>query len=172
MISEEQLDGLFAPGCDPYRAGAAALFGKPPAEVTQDERDAVKRVFARMAACRRPGGGDTLEQALRRSADLFHEIGAALAVERLLADVRNAILAAKLREKQRSSDQLRTISADGFELCVRALAMMGAADVTIHECGKSAFGEEPWGADDRPRCTGTLVHDEFTTCPVHDRRDR
>lgn len=86
--------------------------------------------------------------------------------------MRNAILAAKLRENQRSPDQLRSISADGFELCVRALAKLGAADVTIHECGKSALGEEPWAADDGLRCTGTLVHDEFTACPVHDRRGR
>ena len=40
---------------------------------------------------------------------------------------------------------LRTLlAAEGFELCVRALAEMGAKDVTIHECGKAAFGEEPW----------------------------
>jgi len=144
------------------------------------------------------GAGDTIERALRRSADLFHEIGSALAVEPLLADARNAILADKLRENCRSSDQLRSISAEGFELCVRALAQLGAADVTIHECGASALGEEPWGSDevstctgslvhaeytacpvhggrggsDGSRCTGTLVHDEFAACPVHDRRGR
>lgn len=25
--------------------------------------------------------------------------------------------------------------------------------------------------DAAPTCTGTLVHDEFTACPVHDRKD-
>jgi hypothetical protein len=113
-----------------------------------------------------------LEQALRRSADLFHEVASALAVDRLLANVRNAVLVDKLRESRRSSEQLRSISAGGFELCVRALAQMGAADVTIHECGVSALGEEPWGADAGATCTGTLVHDEFTVCPVHDRDGR
>lgn len=116
------------------------------------------------------GAGGTIEQVLRRSADLFHEIGSALAVEPLLADARNAILAEKLRENRRSPDQLRSISAEGFELCVRALAQLGAADVTIHECGASALGEAPWGPDDGLTCTGSLVHDEYTTCPVHDRR--
>ncbi len=173
MTSEQQLDSLFAPGCDPYVAGAAALFDKPLDAVTQDERDSTKRVFKRMMArCAEEGVSGMLEQALRRSAALFHEIGSALAVERLLVDVRNAVLAEKLRENQRSSDQLRSISAGGFELCVRALAQRGAADVTIHECGASAFGEAPWGADSAPTCTGTLVHDEFTACPVHDRRNR
>lgn len=117
-------------------------------------------------------GTGTIEQALRRSADLFHEIGSALAVEPLLADARNVILVEKLRENRRSSDQLRSISAEGFELCVRALAQLGAADVTIHECGPSAFGEAPWEPDDGATCTGTLVHDEFTACPVHDQRGK
>lgn len=111
-----------------------------------------------------------VDEVLRRAADLFHEIGSALAADALVATTRNVVLAEKLRENQRSADQLRSIAADGFELCVRALSQMGAKDVTIHECGTSAHGEEPWGSDDRAMCTGTLVHDEYTSCPVHDRR--
>lgn len=88
------------------------------------------------------------EHALRCAADMFHEIVSAFSAEALLADARNAIMAEKLREKLRSSEQLCRIAADGFELCVRALAEMGAPDVTIHECGKQALGEEPWGGSD------------------------
>lgn len=76
-VTEQQLDALFAPGCDPYAAGAAALFGKAEHTVSQDERDLTKRVFMRIAARRR---------------------------------------------------------------------------------------------QDEPACTGSFVHDEFTPCPVHDRR--
>ena len=81
--SEAQLDELFAPDCDPYRAGAAALFSKDPQAVTQEDRDVLKRVFMRIAARRR-------------------------------------------------------------------------------ECE----------AVDRMACTGSLVHDEYTVCPVHDSRQR
>jgi hypothetical protein len=78
---EARLVELFTPGCDPYRAGAAALFDKKPEAVTQDDRDAVKRVYMRIAACHRDHA-----------------------------------------------------------------------------------------AADRMACTGSLVHDEFTFCPVHDRK--
>ena len=73
--------------------------------------------------------------ALRRAADKFHEVVSALAAEDLLADAHNKIVAEKLRESLRSRGQIKQIAADGFELCVRALAEMGAPDVTIHECG-------------------------------------
>lgn len=114
---------------------------------------------------------DVLEQqlaALRRAADLFHEIGSSIAAADLVTDCRNAVLADKLRENLRTPAQLRALTADGFELCVRALAASGAADVTIHECGTSAFGEEPWGDREDARCTGALVHDQLSLCPVHD----
>jgi hypothetical protein len=106
--------------------------------------------------------------------DMFHEVGSAISAADLVANCRNPMLANKLREKLRTSAQIKKITADGFELCIRALASMGATDVTIHECGKSALGEEPWSGSDEDvtkipmRCTGTLVHDEFTLCPVHD----
>ncbi len=142
----------------------------------------------------------TVEQVLRQVADLFHEVGSAIAAEDLIADCRNAKLADKLRENQRSHDQLkklvvdgfklctgeigepsqllamkistseeplhkcanyfhallmvladknyrtcsvhiRSLSADGFELCVRVLAQMGAEDVSIHECGERSMDE-------------------------------
>ena len=142
----------------------------------------------------------TAEQALRQAADLFHEVGSAIAAEDLITSCRNAKLADALRANRRSHDQLRKLvaegfklctseigepvqvlamklstseeplhrcasyfhalltalagndyrthgahirrlSADGFELCVRALAQMGATDVSIHECGASAMDE-------------------------------
>ena len=132
-VTEAQLAELFTPGCDPYHAGAAVLLDKPPSAVSQDDRDLVKRVFTRIAARR----GDMLESVptLRRTADLFHEVGSAVAAEDLIADCRNAILADALRAKLRSRDQIKSLTAEGFELCVRALAALGATDVTIHECG-------------------------------------
>ena len=90
---------------------------------------------------------DAPDQALRDAADRFHEIVAALAAKDLLADARNAKIEDRLRESLRSRDQIKKIASDGFELCVRALAGMGASDVTIHECGKQALGEEPWGGE-------------------------
>jgi hypothetical protein len=139
---EQKLSSLFAPGCDPYRAGAAALLAKSPDAISQDERDIVKRVYMHIAARR----GQS-EQTARRAADMFHEILSALSAENLIADSRNAIMADKLREKTRSRDQLMKLAGEGFELCVRSLAAMGASDVTIHECGEEAFGERPWGSD-------------------------
>jgi hypothetical protein len=121
-----------------FFVGAAMLFDKPLSEVSQNDCDLVKRVFTHLATLK-------TMPALRQASDLFHEIGSAIAAKDLLADernTRNAIMSKSLDEKQRSSDQLRKISADGFELCVRALADLGAADVTIHECG--AQDMEPW----------------------------
>jgi hypothetical protein len=140
---ERKLDLLFTPGCDPYRAGVAALLAKSPDAVTQDERDIVKRVYMHIAAQR----GES-EQVARRAADMFHEILSALSSEDLVADTRNAIMAEKLREHMRSRDQLKKLAGDGFELCVRSLAAMGAPDVTIHECGEQAFGEQPWSGQE------------------------
>jgi len=145
---EQQLSALFTPGCDPYGAAAAVLFDKLESAVTQDDRDLVKRVFMRVAARRGLGAGGKIEQALRRAADMLHEVGSAAAAEDLVADSRNAVLADKLRKNLRSRDQIKKITADGFELCVRALAEMGATDVTIHECGEQAFGEQPWSGDE------------------------
>lgn len=109
------------------------------------------------------------DQILRRASDLFAEIGSALSAEALLGNARTVAVTDKIREKLtqnlRTSDQLRKIAATGFELCVRALAERGASDVTIHECGTTTpRAVLPMG------CTGTLVHDEYTACPVHDQR--
>lgn len=78
---------------------------------------------------------------------MFHEIVSAFSSEDLLADCKNAVVAEKLRDNLRTRDQIRRIAADGFELCVRALAKMGAPGVTIHECSEQALGEEPWGGE-------------------------
>lgn len=51
---EKQLDTLFFKGCDTYRAGAAALFGKSLEEVTKNERTLVKLVFMRAFRVRGP----------------------------------------------------------------------------------------------------------------------
>jgi hypothetical protein len=177
-VTDQQLSELFTEGCDPYEVAARALFGGP----SPDVRDLVKRVFMHVAAQRAKFAISKIEPTLRRAADLFHEVGSAIAADDLLPTCKNEILAGKLRENVRSRDQVKHIAADGFELCVLALADLGAKDVTVHECGRIAFGEEPW--DDRGiredvtkipmSCTGTLVHDEFTPCPVHDhdRRNR
>ena len=143
---ERRLDTLFAPGCDPYAVGAAILFDKPADTVSQDDRYLIKMVFMHMAARRGYLAG---EPSLRSAADMFHEVGSALAAEDLLVDVRNAKIADSLRKNLRTRDQIKKISSDGFESCVRALAGMGAADVTIHECGEKSLGEQPWsGGDD------------------------
>lgn len=167
IVSEQQLAVLFTPDCDPYAAGAAALFGKAQDAITQDERDLTKRVFMRIAARRGLGADGYVVQTLRLAADKLHEVGSAAAAEDLVPRCSNEILANKLRENLRSHDQIKRITADGFELCVRALAEMGATDVTIHECGESTIHECSESV-----CTGTLVHDEFTACPVHDLRRR
>jgi hypothetical protein len=70
---------------------------------------------------------------LRIAADKFHEVVSSLAAEDLLADNRNATVVEKLRENLRSRDQIKRIAADGFKLCVRALAAAGEPGVTIHE---------------------------------------
>jgi hypothetical protein len=141
-VLEQRLEALFTPDCDPYAAGAAALFDKAEDAITQDERDLTKRVFMRIAARRGMGADGYIVQALRLAADKLHAVGSAIAAEDLIAGCRNEILASKLRENLRSHDQIKRITADGFELCVRALAEMGASDVTIHECGKQDM--EPW----------------------------
>lgn len=82
------------------------------------------------------------ERALRSASDSFYEIVSAFCARDLISGtnqmprVQNALVVEKLREALRSDDQLRKIAVGGFELCVRALAEMGASDVTIHECGE------------------------------------
>lgn len=86
------------------------------------------------------------EQALRSAADAFHRIGSALNAERLL-DRKGPKIPTQLYEaivaKKLTPDEMSKAAADGFELCVRALAEMGATDVAIHECGDRDF-EEHW----------------------------
>ena len=103
-------------------------------------RDALRGAMSRAAAFEHASTSAEallapLVAALRRAADLFHEVGSSAAAEDLVADCRNAILADTLRTKLRTRAQIKSLTADGFELCVRALADLGATDVTIHECG-------------------------------------
>ena len=87
------------------------------------------------------------EHALRRASEMFHEIMSAISSKDLLVGCQNVVVVEKLKENLRSRDQIRKIAADGFEVCVRALSVLGDPDVTIHECGSTALGEEPWDGD-------------------------
>lgn len=91
----------------------------------------------------------TAEAALRKAAALFHEIVGAHSARSLIAQERASeqrsmtdVMREDLRQRLRTSDQVSQIAADGFELCLRALAEMGAKDVTIHECGEKDM--EQW----------------------------
>lgn len=144
------LDTLFVEGCDPYRVAASVLLDKPSEAVTQDDRDSVKRVFMHVAARRDKITRDEREKPLRQAADMFHEIVSANEARRLLDREGHKlpqIMYDDFSSKLRTSLEITKAASDGFELCVRALAAMGAADVTIHECGKQALGEEPWGSE-------------------------
>lgn len=90
---------------------------------------------------------NTSEQALRQASEMFHEILSAISTKDILAGCKNSVVAEKLKENLRTEDQIRKIAADGFEVCVLALSVLGASDVTIHECGTAALGEEPWDRD-------------------------
>ena len=145
-----RLDTLFVAGCDPYRVAASVLLDKPSEAVTQDDRDSVKRVFMHVAARRDEITRSEREKPLRQAADMFHEIVAAYEARRLLDQEGHKlpqVMYDDFTSKLRAPPEITKIAAEGFELCVRALAEMGATDVTIHECGKQALGEEPWGAN-------------------------
>lgn len=143
-----RLDTLFVAGCDPYRVAASVLLDKPSEAVTQDDRDIVKRVFMHVAKRRDEFTRSAREQPLRQASDMFHEIGAAYEARRLLDQEGHKmpqVMHDAITSKLRAPAAITKIAAEGFELCVRALAEMGATDVTIHECGKQALGEAPWG---------------------------
>ena len=147
-LSVTRLDTLFVAGCDPYRVAASVLLDKPSEAVSQNDRDIVKRVFMHVAARRAEFTRAERETPLRQAADMFHEIGAAYEARRLLDREEHKMPQAmydSITGKLRTPAVLTKIAAEGFELCVRALAEMGATDVTIHECGKQALGEAPWG---------------------------
>lgn len=96
-------------------------------------------------ACRNLGDeARSTEVSLREASDLFHKILSAIAAKRLLDCEGHKMprpihegLVAKLLEPE----AIERLAADGFEMCVRALALLGAEGVTIHECNPS---EEPW----------------------------
>jgi len=84
-------------------------------------------------------GAAVIEQTLRDAADAFHKILAAHSAQRLL-DRDGAKMPQPMYDefitRLLEPAQVERICADGFEHCVRALAAIGAADVTIHECGE------------------------------------
>jgi hypothetical protein len=84
----------------------------------------------------------TTEETLRKASLLFHQIAGAHQTEKLLEnDKLSAVTRAKLSENLRTPAQLVEMAADGFELCVMALAALGATDVAFHECVEADMEE-------------------------------
>ena len=84
----------------------------------------------------------TTEETLRKASRLFHEIAGAHQTEKLLEnDKLSAVTRAKLSENLRTPEQIVEIAADGFELCVMALAKLGATDVAFHACVEADMEE-------------------------------
>jgi len=82
----------------------------------------------------------TAEEALREAADLFHKIVSGLASARLIAREGMKMpqnMYDEIAGKILTNEVVEEIAADGFEACVRALAALGAKDVSIHECRES-----------------------------------
>jgi hypothetical protein len=86
----------------------------------------------------------TAEEALRAAADAFHKIvsdhGARAILDREGYKMPQPMYDA-LFGKRLDPSEVSKIAADGFETCVRALAAMGAPDVSIHECGERDLEE-------------------------------
>jgi hypothetical protein len=76
------------------------------------------------------------KQALRQAADKFHKILSTLSSRRMLANDRPLTVPIREMLEANSVRDPEKLAADGFELCVRALADLGAPDVMIHECGE------------------------------------
>jgi len=76
----------------------------------------------------------TAEEALRAAADAFHRIVADHGARKLLGRAMPQPMFDSMIGKLLDPSQVEEIAADGFEMCARALAAMGASDVTIHEC--------------------------------------
>jgi len=86
------------------------------------------------------------EKTLREVADAFHRIAGSLNADRLLSRdgyKMPTIVFDKLVEAKLTPEAMMRVAVDGYELCIRTLAEMGASDVTIHECGERSFGEDP-----------------------------
>ena len=78
------------------------------------------------------------EDALRAAADAFHKIVSDHGARKLLKREGHKMptpMYDSLVGKLLDPSQVDKIAADGFEICVRGLAAMGASDVSIHECG-------------------------------------
>lgn len=80
------------------------------------------------------------EKMLRTASDAFHRIVSAIGVEKLLSREGYKMptqMFETFTAKKLTLDEMSKVAADGFELCVRALADLGATDVSIHECGEA-----------------------------------
>lgn len=87
----------------------------------------------------------TAEEALRAAMETFHKIVSDHVARKILDRSRHKmpqILYDDLVGKLLEPAVVEKIAADGFETRVRALATMGATDVSIHECGEREL--EQW----------------------------
>ncbi len=87
------------------------------------------------------------EVALRAASEALHKIGAACNARKLLDRDGHKLsqpMHDSLCRNLLDPDEILKIAADGFEACVRALAELGAKDVTILECSSFdiAHGDE------------------------------
>lgn len=96
-----------------------------------------------------PGMGlarDQPEAALRAAADRFMQIVSGFSAARILAREgakMSQLFYDELAANLLSKEDMEKIAADGFEGCVRALAALGAKDVSIFECKASDMELDP-----------------------------
>jgi hypothetical protein len=95
--------------------------------------------------------------------------------------IRRGAIAAYVNERRRADALVAALERD--HLTRDPIVCPDEADPCGHEvcravrASRAARAEEVAGApragaSEEPQCTGRLVHDEFTVCPVHDERGR
>lgn len=80
------------------------------------------------------------EDALRAAADIFHKIVSDHGAREILdreGHKMPQLMVDSMTSKLLDPAEVDRLAADGFEICVRALAALGATDVSIHECKAS-----------------------------------
>lgn len=121
------------------------IYHARPGEVLSDEIRRMVSEIQRRRAADQPGGAEAAIKALERASDLFHEILSAINAKGLLTglpiatDASSAQLKMReaLEEKLLDDKAIASRAGDGFALCVRQLAAMGVADITITSCSAS-----------------------------------
>lgn len=84
-----------------------------------------------------------IDQILRDLSEKFHKILGNMSSRRLIDNQgykMPQVMYDGLHKQFLTNQEIEKLCADGFEACVRALAAMGATDVSIHECNPT---EEP-----------------------------